>query len=75
MEIRGIDRDGESRSLVVEVLPVRVIAEDLYWAGWKYAAIYSAAGEVVGGVRLDPHWRTRVWWWLHDAVTEVRRCA
>jgi hypothetical protein len=61
MLVRGIDRDGEEREILVEHVPLRVLADDLAWAGWKDAAILQD-GRVLGGVRFDVTARCRVAW-------------
>lgn len=56
-KVKGIDRDGESRCIPVEAVPVDVLAADLADADWKCAVIVEN-GEIVGGVGPDVDART-----------------
>jgi hypothetical protein len=64
IEVKGIDRDGESRSMPVDVreaLPAVALAMKLHDDGWKYA-LMTHDGRVVGGVRFDAKVMRRIWW-------------
>lgn len=55
IDVRGIDRDGNSRSASTEThREPRALARDLFNQGWKYAEI-QADGQRAAEVKFDPH--------------------
>ena len=72
VQVRGIDRDGESREIEIEHLPARDLAAVLARADWK-AAVIEDDGEVVGGVRFDAASRHRVPWTVTEQEKEEPR--
>lgn len=62
VQVKGIDRDGEPREERVEALPVRDLAQTLCEAGYKYAAVFDDAGEMVAGVQREAGDNHRSWW-------------
>jgi hypothetical protein len=61
----GIDRDGESRVLTIEMLRPRLLAEEMRRAGWKYALLLRD-GKSVGGVRFSVGQMKRISWGEDD---------
>ncbi len=61
IRVLGIDRDGESRLLVIEYLTPQVLAQELHRADWKQATL-ERDGKLVGGVELSARTRQRIWW-------------
>lgn len=61
IEVVGIDRDEESRSITVEHLPPAELAKELYEAGWKYAQL-KRGGQLVGAVEISVPKQARVYW-------------
>jgi len=61
IEVKGIDRDGEPRSMLFESLTPQALTQVLYDTGWKFA-ILLCDGKKVGGVRLEN--LRRISWYL-----------
>jgi hypothetical protein len=53
IEVAGIDRDGEPRSLTAEAASVGSLASAILDSGWKYARL-TCCGELVAEVALCP---------------------
>ena len=61
IEVEGIDRDGESRSVSFVVSgPTWMLAADLLDDGWRYARL-SRDGATVGEVYFDQARLCRTW--------------
>jgi hypothetical protein len=61
IEVKGIDRDGESRSMTIEYLTPIELAERLFQAGWKFAQLMRDEHEV-GGVQFSVPKQARAYW-------------
>jgi len=61
IQVRGIDRDGNSLSFVVFHATAAELARRLYDEHWRYASL-SREDKVVGGVMLDVKTLHRTWW-------------
>jgi hypothetical protein len=62
IEVRGIDRDSESRSMLFAVdEPVWALASALCTDGWKYAQL-QRDGTVIGEVKFSHRLMRRTWW-------------
>jgi hypothetical protein len=61
IEVKGIDRDGESRSMTIDNLTPLQLAKDLHDTGWKFARL-TRNDQEVGRVELSVPERARVYW-------------
>jgi hypothetical protein len=61
IEVHGIDRDEEPRSITIFDLTPAEVARIVYDAGWKFALLVRD-GRKVGVVEFSVREMRRIWW-------------
>jgi hypothetical protein len=61
IEVRGIDRDEEPRTMTIADLTPYEVARIIHAADWKFALLVRD-GRKVGGVEFSVKELKRVWW-------------
>ena len=61
IRLRGIDRDGESRTITFEYLAARTLAQELLSCDWRWAVLESG-NRIVGEIGLLVPGQHRTWW-------------